>query len=82
MKKPLASVCRIVQKGNTVVFDELNSYILNKKTGEKTRIHQEHGTCVINVGYLIPSEDHIRGGGHVPSVTDASGSAGFTRPAP
>ena len=49
VKKSLASVCRIVQKGNTVVFDEQDSYIFNKETGEKTKIDQEKDTSVINV---------------------------------
>jgi hypothetical protein len=70
VRKPLASVRRIVQKGNTVVFDEEESYILNKRTGEKTPISQEHGTYVIHVEYLVPSE-----------VPDASSRARVPRPA-
>ena len=70
VRKPLASVCRIVRKGNRVVFDENESYILNKKTGEKTQIDQENGTYVINVEYLIPL-----------GMPDHSSEAGFPRPA-
>mgnify|MGYP002811270886 CR=1 FL=1 len=69
VRKPLASVRRIVKKGNKVVFEEEESYILNKKTGERTKIDQEHSTYVIDVEYLIPYDD-----------PDTSSKAGFTRP--
>jgi len=46
-KKPLASVARIVDQGNKVVFDEGESYILNKKTGEKIMLERERGTFVM-----------------------------------
>ena len=36
-KKPLASVAKIIDRGNPVVFDKDESYILNKATGEKLR---------------------------------------------
>ena len=46
-KKPLASVARIVDQGNKVAFDEGESYILNKKTGEKIMLERERGTFVM-----------------------------------
>eukprot|EP00969_Alexandrium_andersonii_P000119 5376-Alexandrium_andersonii.AAC.2 len=41
VKKPLASVRRICQAGNRVVFDEQGSYIEHKHTGMRTRIDQD-----------------------------------------
>ncbi len=35
VRKPLAAVCRIVQKGNAVVFDSEQSYILKKKDSDE-----------------------------------------------
>ncbi len=73
VRKPLASVSRIVEKGNTVVFDSDKSYILHKASGTKTPIDLENGAYVINVEYLIPARE------------DADGASlrgpGFHRPA-
>jgi len=52
-KKPLASVSKIVEKGNRVVFDELGSYILNKATGEKIALEKERGTYVMVVEFEV-----------------------------
>ncbi len=73
VRKPLASVSRIVEKGNTVVFDSERSYILHKASGTKTAIDLENGAYVINVEYLIPSKED----------TDEASlrGSGFTRPA-
>ena len=55
-KKPLASVSKIVDKGNRVVFDEDESYILNKKTGEKIALERDRGTYVMVVEFKIDEE--------------------------
>jgi hypothetical protein len=73
VRKPLAAVSRIVEKGNTVVFDSDNSYILHKASGTRTPIDLENGAYVINVEYLIPSKGTADG-------TSLRGP-GFPRPA-
>ena len=50
-KKPLASVSKIVDKGNRVVFDAEGSYIENKKTGEIMKLERERGTYVMVVEF-------------------------------
>ncbi len=72
VRKPLASVSRIVEKGNTVVFDSDRSYILHKASGTKTPINLENGAYVINVEYLIPSKKD--------SGDTALRGSGFPRP--
>ena len=52
-KKPLASVAKIVDQGNKVVFDQGESYILNKQTGEKILLERERGTFVMLVEFEI-----------------------------
>ena len=52
VRKPLASVSRIVAKGNRVVFDNDESYIENKRTGKKVKLELEGGTYVMNVELL------------------------------
>ena len=52
-KKPLASVSKIVDKGNRVVFDEEESFIENKKTGEKIMLERERGTYVMVVEFEV-----------------------------
>ena len=54
--KPLEAVSRILDKGNTVVFSRgsAGSYIRNDKTGEKTVLKEEKGTCVLEVDYYQP----------------------------
>ena len=55
-KKPLASVSKIVDKGNRVVFDGEGSYIENKVTGEIMRLERERGTYVMIVEYETSEE--------------------------
>ena len=55
-KKPLASVSKIVDKGNRVVFDSEGSYIENKLTGEKMKLERERGTYVMVVEYETSEE--------------------------
>ena len=40
VKRPLASVCKICEAGNRVVFEQGNSYIENIKTGNRTMIEE------------------------------------------
>ena len=56
--KPLASVSRILDKGNTVVFSRKQggSYIVNNCTGQKIPLTEEKGTFVLDVEYLEPDE--------------------------
>ena len=52
-KKPLASVAKIVDRGNRVVFDQEESYIFNKLTGEKIILERERGTFVMIVEFEV-----------------------------
>ena len=56
--KPLASVSRILDKGNSVVFSRNSggSYIINEKTREKIPIREDKGTFVIDVEFLEPEQ--------------------------
>ena len=56
VSKPLASVSRILDKGNRVVFSRgpEGSYIENEVTGEWMPIKEERGTFVIEVDWLEP----------------------------
>ena len=64
-KKPLASVSKIVDRGNRVVFDDDESYILNKKTGEKILLERERGTYVMVVEFEA-DESSSHGGYQAP----------------
>ena len=57
--KPLASVTRILDKGNTVVFSRKpgGSYIMNNHSGQKIQLTEEKGTFVMDVEYLEPDLD-------------------------
>ena len=50
-KKPLASVAKIVDRGNPFFFDSDESYIMNKVTGEKIALERERGTFVMVVEF-------------------------------
>ena len=56
VSKPLASVSRILDKGNRVVFSRgpEGSYIENLKTGEWAPLKEERGTFVLEVDWLEP----------------------------
>ena len=56
-KKPLASVAKIVDRGNRVVFDKDGSYIYNKETGEMIVLERERGTFVMTVEFEVDDED-------------------------
>ena len=49
VNKALASVRRICEAGNKVVFDEMGSLIENKRTGKKTHMQKVNGVYVIKV---------------------------------
>ena len=57
--KPLASVTRILDKGNTVVFSRNTggSYIMNNHSGKKIQLTEEKGTFFMDVEYLEPDLD-------------------------
>ena len=65
VNKPLASVRRMCEAGNKVVFDEEGSYIENKKTGRKTSMQKERGVYVLTV--------------KVPKAMEESREMGFIR---
>jgi hypothetical protein len=46
VRRPIASVSRMVRSGHKVVFDDL-SYIQNKTTGEKIRIFERNGVYTL-----------------------------------
>ena len=52
LRKPLAVVSKIVEKGNKVVFSPAESYILNIATGKRMELQMENGTYVMNVKYV------------------------------
>ena len=56
VSKPLASVSRILDKGNRVVFSRgpEGSYIENTGTGEWFQLKEERGTFVLEVDWLEP----------------------------
>jgi len=57
-KKPLASVAKIIDRGNRVVFDKDESYILNKATGEKIMLERERGTFVMVVEFEMDKDEN------------------------
>ena len=60
-RKPLASVSKIVRKGNRVVFDATGSYIENVGSGKRIELHEENGTYHLDVEFLLkPSEGFTR----------------------
>ena len=61
--KPLASVSRILDKGNIVVFSRKGSYIMNEAIGEKIPIQEEKGTFIMDVVFLEPAVKGFTGQG-------------------
>ena len=61
-KKPLASVAKIIEKGNRVVFDEEGSFILNKATGKKIKLERERGTFVMVVEFEMDEAENSKSG--------------------
>jgi hypothetical protein len=58
VKKTLGSVRRICEAGNRVVFDEDESYVENKSTGEKTALTKDRGSYVLTL--WVPRESSPR----------------------
>ena len=54
VKKPLAAVSRIIEKGNWVCFGPTDAYIENVATGRRTRMQLHNGTYSIDVEYFSP----------------------------
>ena len=54
-RKPLASVSKIVKKGNRVVFEPEGSYIEHVSSGEKIPLQESGGTYHLDVEYLAES---------------------------
>ena len=56
VNKPLASVSRILDQGNTVVFSRTSggSYIMNDASGARIPVEEERGVFVMPVEFLEP----------------------------
>ena len=52
--KCLTAAADICRRGNRVVLGDDGSFIINKKTGEVTPLHQKNGTYVMRVKGLRP----------------------------
>ena len=59
--KPLGSVRAMVKAGNKVVFDDGDSYILNKATGVKTRMEDRNGAFVFDIWVPRGKEEETSG---------------------
>ena len=56
ISRPLGSVSKLVRKQNMVVFDEDESYIKNKRTGEKVQLREENGLFYLDVWVEVPKD--------------------------
>ena len=54
VRKPLAAVSRILDKGNKVVFSRYGSFIQNEKSGRKIELKEENGVFVMEVEFFEP----------------------------
>ena len=55
VSRPLASVKKICEAGHMVIFDDQDSYLYNKSTGEVNYLREESG-IYIHVRRLDPAE--------------------------
>ena len=55
VKKPLAAVSKIVEKGNWVCFGPEEAYIYNVATERQTKLDLINGTYSLDVEYLAES---------------------------
>ena len=64
VRKPLAAVSRIVDKGNRVVFGPKpeDNYIMNIQTGKKMFMKREKGVFILDVGFLLPKDEEVPAG--------------------
>jgi hypothetical protein len=60
VKKPFASVSKITDKGNRVVFEATGGYIENIKSGKRIPIVKHKGTFAIDVEYMIEEQTDNR----------------------
>ena len=60
-RKPLASVAKIVQKGNRVVFSPEASYIEHIRSGKRVPIVEANGTYHLDVEYALPPAEVFSG---------------------
>ena len=65
VNKVLASVSKMCECGNRVVFDEDGSYVENKKTGERMVIEEDDGDYVLDVWVKLGQEHEAPFGGQV-----------------
>ena len=61
VKKPLAAVSRIAEKGNLVQFGPRpeDCYIMNIETKEKMMMRLERGTYVLDVEFEVDEDMHV-----------------------
>ena len=54
VRKPLAAVWRLTEKGNVVQFgpEEHQNFVLNLQTNKKIRLHRRGGSYVLKVEYM------------------------------
>ena len=54
VRKPLAAVWRLTEKGNMVQFgpEEHQHFVLNLRTNKKIRLHRRGGSYVLKVEYM------------------------------
>ena len=67
VKRTLGSVYRLNQGGNVVVLDGKDSYMVNKRSGKRIPIKEEHGQFAIYIWVRDPER-------HVGAVADAESS--------
>ena len=56
VSQPLASVKKICKSGHVVIFDDANSFIYNKASGEVNMLREDRGNYMLDV-WLPPSEE-------------------------
>ena len=54
VRKPLAAVSRILDKGNKVVSSRYGSFKQNEKSGRKIELKEENGVFVVEVVFVEP----------------------------
>ena len=54
--RPLGSASKLVRKQNKVVFDEGDSYIENKSSGERVPLREENGLYFLDIWVEIPAD--------------------------
>jgi hypothetical protein len=57
VRKPLAAVSRILDKGNRVVFSRSGSYIQHEKSGKKIELKEENVVFALEVEFFEPEAE-------------------------